>query len=157
VTRDAPVFSCPDDTGGANYAPSCYRSVGTSYFTNILMIGDPVPLVLPTDPCNQPPGSPNTLKKKLRKRIRQLYRNAVTTDPARLVLIGDYGWVNDVDFQDDPNPVSWHGKTYTHNLAFMDGHSAFTRMAKGMLVMPAYTEIPFRDLLTEAAACQGTP
>jgi prepilin-type N-terminal cleavage/methylation domain-containing protein len=157
LTRDAPVFRCPDDSGGANYTPSCYQAVGTSYFTNLLMIGDPQPIILPDDPCNQPPSSANTLKKKIKKRIRRLSRNAVTSDPTRLVLLGEYGWVNDVDYQQDPNPVFWHGRVYAHNLAFMDGHAAFVTMEKGMLVMPNYTEVPFRDLLVEASACQGKP
>ncbi len=167
-TNDAKVFRCPSDTGSTQARqPTCYEAVGTSYLISEMFAVDRLQ-TLPFDPCNQPPRS---LKKEINKRIQAtvmdpflnpkapppgswgpkgLKRDQVTTDPSRLLLLGDHDWLNTWDFQ-IVEVADWHGRRHSYSMAFMDGHAEFLALRKGMHVTPKYTVIPFKDLLPLAS------
>lgn len=147
VARDAEVFHCPADIGTtATAGATSYDYVGTSYYTNDLLIGENKPQApFPDDPCMD-------LKNKLIPRLTQVTRGKISNE-SRLLLIGDAAWY----FMQKYNSTSWlywHGRKYFHNLGFMDGHVAFIEIHKGLYVTPQYTVIPFRDLLDSASSCQ---
>ena len=133
------VFHCPDDDGGvpgfACHTPA-YEYIGTSYQTNILLIGQSQIAV--ADNPRKP------LHEAINLRIRHLKRGAIE-DPSRMLLIGEYGWVNEwmpgVDW-----PKDWHDRPHHHNLAFLDGHVEFLHVRKGLYVTHQYRVQPFRQL-----------
>ena len=72
-------------------------------------------------------------------------------NPSRLLLIGDYGWIN--QFRPAPHPVQewkelaeWHGRENYHSLAFLDGHVQFLNIRKGFYVTEDYFVLPFEGL-----------
>ena len=73
--------------------------------------------------------------------------------PSRLLLIGDYGWVNQWSPSVDLR-TEWHVRRGHHNLAFLDGHVDFLRIRKGLLVTAACRVLPFADLDRLAIPCQ---
>lgn len=136
---DAAVFECPADNGQVpGYGPglSGFYCLGNSYQTNILLVG---PDRLGTAHAELRP-----LHEAINQRLAGLRRDAVS-EPARLVLLGDYGWVNQW------NPESgfrteWHGGEFQHNVGFLDGHVEFRRIDKGVYNGPDYRVLPFADL-----------
>ncbi|MBI4579482.1 MAG: type II secretion system protein [Planctomycetes bacterium] len=156
------VFRCPGDTGSFISADGGTDTVysrhwdyyGTSYRSNRYVIGPTPPRASWNDPCW-------ALIDDLRRRFDQLSLSLSNApNESRLVLVGNYGfddWQNPA--QDKP-PVEFHTRSYRghsgvrldlvsgsrHNLAFMDGHAAFTEVRKGIYVAPLYTLIPFRDM-----------
>ena len=134
------LFRCPADNGGlaTPYPPqvSTYRLLGTSYNTNLLLVG-PVASGYPNDKLIP-------LIDAVNKRIHNLKRGEVD-DPHSLLLIGDFGWVNQW-LPDGTHRTEWHEKSYHHNLAFMDGHAEFLHIRKGLYVTVEYRIQPFRKL-----------
>lgn len=157
----AGVFRCPADTGGTSLAmprvPSC-RYWGTSYRTNIFLIGQNK-----YDPFNPP--TTNELDEKISGRLRSLHISQVTASPANLMLIGDQGWLSQWQFMPPAVKSSWerllkpytewHIKPECYNLAFMDGHTALTKIRKAYYVTDDYSIIPFKDLYVLANKVQG--
>ncbi len=134
---NAKVFKCPADKGGlmGTNLP-LFSYIGTSYQTNIYLIG-------PDQIGTLPPGC-NVLRSRINANLKNLNINRVDGH-SRLVLIGDYGWLN------QSRPVvprigDWHGRDYYHNMAFMDSHVDFLRIRKGLFVAPEYTVLPFKHL-----------
>ena len=129
----AKVFRCPADKGdrGLPY----YLSDGTSYVTNILLIGQNRIGWLPS----------MDLRDAINSRLENLNRENVD-NPDRLLLIGDYEW----SFQWSPSPdsqgVSWHGRKCHYNLAFLDGHVEYLHIRKGLYITDKYTILPFERL-----------
>jgi len=143
----ARIFRCPSDRGGVpGTTLSAYRRFGTSYQTNILLIGQ-----------NQigTRGIPSQLK-PLHHQINQRLKNLAITSIGRggkLLLIGDYGWVNQW-MPGVPLRTEWHNKDYHHNLAFLDGHVEFLRIRKGLYVTSDYSVLPFQELYDLARQVQ---
>jgi hypothetical protein len=158
--KSAEVFCCPADKGGV--FPSmprerAFRLLGTSYQTNIFLIG----------PKSYGPFSIRTkdLDLGISKRIGCLRINQVTANPAHLVLMGDQSWIN----QWKPMPslvkqqwekgwkpyAEWHIKPDHYNLAFMDSHTAFVKIRKAYYVTDDYSIIPFKELYALAYQVQG--
>jgi prepilin-type processing-associated H-X9-DG protein len=132
---DAKVFRCPSDKGGLRVtALPIYSYLGTSYQTNIFLIGQNKIGWLPD----------KELKDAINARLKDLKRHQVD-NPARLLLIGDYGWMSQ-SLPLVPRVRDWHGRPYHHNLAFLDGHVKFLRIRKGLYVTDEYTVLPFKDL-----------
>lgn len=129
----AKIFKCPADKGDTGLP--CYFTDGTSYVTNILLIGQNQIGWLPS----------NELKDAINAKLKNLNYRSVD-NPARLLLIGDYGW----GFQWLPSPysqgVSWHGRRCHHNVAFLDGHVQFLHIRKGLYITDEYTVLPFKEL-----------
>ena len=139
---DAKVFKCPSDIGGVKWPEPIYTRFGTSYQTNILLIGQ-----------NQigPLPSP-TLRDEINKRLKNLKRSYVD-NPAKLLLIGDYGWSN--DWRPTVNRIGdWHGRPHHHNVAFLDAHVEFLHIRKGLYVTTEYTVLPFKELYELALEVQ---
>jgi hypothetical protein len=152
--RTATVFSCPADRGGvpdSYFLEKVYRAHGTSYQTNIFLVGP--------DTCRPFSEHTRDLDLAIAARLPHLSIDRVASH-SRLVLIGDYGWVN----QWDPAPfpyvqwkkqAEWHGKQDHHSVAFLDGHTAFIEVRKGIYVTSEYCVLPFQDLYQIATQVQG--
>lgn len=145
----ARVYRCPSDGGSEEARPTHYDYYGNSYLTNYMMIGQEQFRIDRKDPVR-------SVLYKVRAQIKGGVRmSRVTTNHAELLLVGDAGWVNSFDFLPNREPIEWHRERRTHNIGFLDGHAAFTKIRKGIHVdAPNYVVIPFRDLAGEAAACQ---
>lgn len=162
------VFSCPGDTGGlVQVYPEPVNSThfdywGTSYRANRFMIGPMPPEVSWFNPCQ-------TLIDQLRARFDHLSLNVSTlSSESRLILVGDYGFINWQNTDNSEEPVEFHARSYRssshipydplyasrHNVGFVDGHVSFTQIRKGIYVCAGYTVIPFRDMQHAFAADQ---
>lgn len=139
--RDAGVYACPGDRTNLSY----FEYYGTSYRTNPCLIGRGTLFVPATDPCRD-------VMLDVSRRIRNLNRSRVS-DESRLLLLGDFEWVNHWQFNFPPGP-HWHERPGMFNMAFLDGHVEFIRIRKGIHADSGYTTLPFRDLQSDAAACQ---
>ena len=141
---DAKVFRCPSDNG--TIGKLMYDEVGTSYQTNMLLIGEGRVLPLPNDPGLR-------LTNGINNRLLNLNRSQVA-NPARLLLIGDYG--SGYQWLPSPYPrgVTWHDRCCHYNVAFLDGHVEFLKIRKGVYVSDEYVVIPFKRLYKLASEVQ---
>ncbi len=139
------VFLCPSDRGSESVRPTNFDYYGTSYRTNHMIIGKLPFKWPPDDPCDQ-------VFERISNRLSELNQSDIQ-DTSRLALMGDAGWV-DAWRTDTAEPIEWHHRTDTHNVAFMDGHVAFTLIRKGIHTCSDYTTIPYAELANEAYDCQ---
>jgi prepilin-type processing-associated H-X9-DG protein len=98
------------------------------------------------------------LDQEISNRLPDLNRNRVC-NPSRLLLIGDYGWIN--QWKPQPHPrqdwkelAEWHGREDHHNVAFLDGHVRFLNIRKGVYVAEEYCVLPFEELFGLALQVQ---
>ena len=142
---NAKVFNCPADKGGVPgpylYEPA-YRALGTSYQTNIFLIGQ--------DACGAFSPETEPLDLEISKHLKNL-KYADVSSLSRLLLIGDYGWINQWKpvlhpVQEWKDLAEWHDRVDCHNMAFLDGHVEFLTIHKGVYVAPDYTIVPFQSL-----------
>ena len=152
--NDARVFCCPADIGGAP-GPWLYEKVyhvyGTSYITNIFLIGQ--------NACGTFDPNTKILDAEISKRLPKVGINDVA-NPSRLLLIGDYGWINQwrpaVKLPEELKElVEWHDRVDCYNLAFLDGHVKFLNIRKGFYVTSEYCMLPFKELFDLAYQVQG--
>ena len=141
----ADVFHCPADKGGGDVPTNHYDYKGTSYITNLMLVGQTQLSLRLFDPCRKAIKDLNRTLKDLRR--HQLYNES------KLVLIGDGGWVNAWDIGAFRR-IDWHDRPRTHNVAFMDGHVEFLEIRKGLHVTSDYSVVPFKDLVDDFQACQ---
>ena len=141
----ASVFRCPSDRGGGPAKDHHFRWCGTSYVMNP-MLTQPGLQVAPNDPCE-----PQLTE--LSQRLPGLTRSRVGPE-SKLILAGDFGWGYDWDRNDAINRARWHTSTPEHNLAFMDGHAAFTRIRKGLHITQDYHVTPFQDMVGALVSTQ---
>jgi prepilin-type N-terminal cleavage/methylation domain-containing protein/prepilin-type processing-associated H-X9-DG protein len=155
VTEDnAELFCCPADRGGIPgglYRERAYRVNGTSYQTNIFLVGP--------DGCRAFSAHTKDLDDKISARLPGLNLNRVA-NPARVLLIGDYGWVGQWRPKQHASPemkelAEWHLRPDYHNVAFLDGHVRFLEIQKGHYVTTEYCVLPFEDLFSLAREVQG--
>lgn len=154
IEDGAKIFCCPADRGGVpGYAAEekAYNYYGTSYQTNLMLIGQNQ-LLIASDQFA-------LLHEEINKRLRNLTLNRVNQH-SRLLLIGDYGWVN--QWKPIPHPredwkelAEWHGRTDCFNMAFLDGHVGFFAIGKGIYVSDEYSVVPFEELYGLARELQG--
>lgn len=153
---EAKAFLCPADRGGVSgfrYEMQAYRWLGTSYQTNLMLIGNATidTRIIPTE------GYFN-LHVAINKRLPKLKISRVAS-PARLLLVGDYGFGNQWRFGNIApflkELAEWHQRTDTHNMAFLDGHVKFVKIIKGLYVGDEYTVLPFKELYSMARTAQG--
>ncbi len=152
--NNAKVFCCPSDSGGipgAFLREKAYMVHGTSYQTNIFLIGQ--------NRCVTFSEKTKVLDQEISQRLTSLNRSSVA-NPSLLLLIGDYGWIN--QWKPTPHPeeewkelAEWHGKADHHNMAFLDGHVNFQNIRKGFYVTSEYWVLPFEDLKELALDVQG--
>jgi len=143
--KDAYVFRCPADNGDENKQPTYYDYYGTSYQTNLMLVGQNKLRILRDDPCKE-------VVKAINEQLKNLRRDRIGNE-AGLVLMGDGGWWNTLAFY-GTKTIEWHNRRQSHNLAFMDGHVEFLTVRKGLNVTPTYNVIPFENLRSEACDCQ---
>jgi prepilin-type N-terminal cleavage/methylation domain-containing protein/prepilin-type processing-associated H-X9-DG protein len=144
--HEAEVFRCPADEGGDNIRPSHFEYYGTSYQTNVMLIGPDRMAVEQADPVMP-------VLRKVNKRLPGISTSKATTNPSLLILMGDYGWPN-TWWYSSIKRFEWHDAPCSHNLAFLDGHVSFTRVRKGLHYTADYITIPFDDLAKEASQLQ---
>ncbi|MFC1604648.1 type II secretion system protein [Planctomycetota bacterium] len=147
ITEDAAkAFCCPGDQGGVPPAYTIQYKVhlylGTSYQTNIFLIGQ--------DACGTFSEKTKELDAEISSRLSNLTINDVY-NPSRLLLLGDYGWINQWDPGSDPphewkERAEWHGREDCFNLVFLDGHCGLIKIKKGIYVDDAYSILPFKEL-----------
>jgi len=139
----AEIFKCPSDRGEElGSGMPFYTTKGSSYTTNIFLIGPPQGCQLPSQ----------ELMDELNARISNVNYQSVST-PSLLSLIGDYGW-NNCWQPTVPRIGDCHGKRCFHNLAYLDGHVDFVPIIKGLYVTDEYTVIPFDGLRALAREVQ---
>lgn len=141
LTSGGEVFHCPGDRGD----PSHFLHYGTSYRMNLCVVGQSRLFVRNSDPCR------DTME-KVSDRLKHLNR-AQMHDESRLLLMGDFEWVNHWQFN-MPEGINWHGRRSYFNMAFLDGHAGFVRICKGIHTCSDYTVIPFKNLQLELCQCQ---
>lgn len=145
IKTNAKIFCCPADRGGVpGYAvrEKAHDYLGTSFQTNLMLIGPDQVLVLPD--LFQP------LHLEINKRLKNLTLDRVDNH-SRMLLIGDYGSYN--QWRPTPHPsedwkelAEWHDRPDCHNMAFLDGHVGFLNLRKGFYVTDEYTVLPFEEL-----------
>ena len=153
IENDAKIFCCPADRGGVPdfaYQEKAYNYLGTSYQTNIHLIGQDQIQVLDDQF--------KTLYEEINKRLKNLTLNSVS-HPSQLLLIGDYGWFNQSELAENPRQdwkelAEWHGRTNCHNMAFLDSHVKFLNIRKGFYMTDEYIILPFQELFAEARQLQ---
>ena len=160
--NSAKVFHCPADHGGVLSRPGVkvFTYIGTSYQTNFLLVGPESGGISTRLWYSSITSDIQLLEDGLRARVDTANRNTIDNH-SQLILIADYSWYN----QWNPNPDwmsdeekeigEWHGRADHHCVAFLDGHSAFTEIRKGIWVDGHYTIIPWRNLHPLARKIQG--
>lgn len=148
----AGVFHCPGDTfaHGRMVTPTFFDYYGNSYKANRLLTGPGDAPISALDPCRDLFASMASYSSG--SRAVPFTRNQVLAEN-RLLLIGDFGWEEAWNVA-STDRIEWHGRPYTHNIGFMDGHVDTVPIIKGLHVTSTYTVIPFRHLLDDAARCQ---
>jgi prepilin-type N-terminal cleavage/methylation domain-containing protein len=153
--NEAKVFYCPSDKGGIPRRPlqeKAYQYFGTSYQTNLFLIGENKYWAF----SNKTKPLDEEISKRL---LNGLNRNQVGNS-SRLLLIGDFGWINQwwPERQlaaDVKEQAEWHRKTDHHNMAFLDSHTQFLNIHKGFYITDQYTVVPFIELYDLAYEVQG--
>jgi len=157
--NDAKVFRCPADRGGmpgATLRQKVYQVIGTSYQTNIFLVGGALSFPLWYSPMT---ADTTALGDAINQRIVNLKRGNVH-NASQLLLIGDYGWINQWKPTPFPDPewkqiAEWHGRPDYHCMAFLDGHAKFLEIRKGFWVTGEYAVLPFADLYPVGRRIQG--
>ncbi len=142
----ARLFRCPADEGDPYYGPVAYLYFGNSYQTNFMLIGRGS---LPT----MMPGPVAELNRSINEHLVNLKADAVC-EPSRLLLVGDNNWVTQWEESFDPGR-DWHGVRGRYNMAFLDGHLAFTDIHKGVYLDDDYRIQPFKALDEATLALQS--
>ena len=153
LVSTAQVFRGRSDRGGTPgpfVRLQAYRYWGTSYQTNIFLIGQ--------DGCGAFSDATQELDAEISKRLRNLNLGKVA-NPARVLLIGDYGWVNQWkpvphSFEEWKKRAEWHDKPEHFSLAYLDGHCDFLHIRKSHYVADEYSVVPFSDLYGLAREAQ---
>ncbi|MCU0917749.1 MAG: hypothetical protein MUC88_24775 [Planctomycetes bacterium] len=133
----ATVFRCPADRDALGTRDgSYYRDRGNSYQASLIVV------------------APDRLLTSLPERWGAINQEILAYgrperdrvfQPQRLAWIGDFFWTVQLD------PLStrctgWHGRRHYHNVAFFDGHVAFTEIIRGMYdVDGSYRMQPHRE------------
>ena len=156
IENGAKIFFCPGDVGGVpGYAvlEKAYHYLGTSYQTNNMLIG-PNQMLIGNDKFS-------VLHVEVNKRLKKLNISRVNHH-SRLLLIGDYGWYNQIKAPPHPPHPSldlkelaeWHDRVDCHNMAFLDSHVKFLNIRKGFYVTDEYSMVPFDELFGMACEIQ---
>ncbi len=152
----ARLFSCPADRGGVvGYAGStAYALYGNSYAANIYIMGP--------DKVSTANQRTAALHRAINKLLPDMSRVQITNNPQEVIIAGDHGWHNQL-FGLHPSEAykkegQWHRKQDSYNIAFLDGHVAFTPIRESrFFVSGQYNAIPFRELNTLAATVYADP
>jgi prepilin-type N-terminal cleavage/methylation domain-containing protein len=144
----AKVFRCPTDKGGQFYTGTAHDYFGNSYQTNLMLVGLGE---LETDP-EITPEPWRELHEEINKLLPDLKRTSVS-EPARVVLVGDNNWINQWNWS-KPYGKEWHDKEHHYSVAFLDGHTGFVHIRKGLYVADEYRVLPLREFYRLARELQ---
>ena len=140
---EAKVFKCGADKARfTGSGLSVYSSHGTSYRTNLLLIG----------PSRIPPLPSIELTSLINNSLKNLRLGRVDNH-SRLLLVGDNPWVTQW-WPTSKQPPAWHGRCCYSNLAYLDGHVEFIKIRKGLYLTDEYTVLPSHDLYSCAREVQ---
>ena len=158
--HQAEVFHCPGDHGGmpgASLRTKVFIRIGTSYVTNLLLIGDKrfsfagwySPMTADT----------TALEDEVNNRLNSINSHNLGNH-SQLLLMGDYGWYNqwkptDVLTDEERQVAEWHGRPNYYYMAFLDGHAAYLEIIRGLWVADEYTILPWKELYPVARKVQG--
>jgi prepilin-type N-terminal cleavage/methylation domain-containing protein len=145
--RKAGVFRCRADKGGILGLPPqelAYHYFGNSYQTNFFLIG-PNQAYVPRDKRED-------LYNQINARLQNL-TIANVSNHARLLLVGDNNWVCEWKLL-MPHGKEWHIEPRHYCVAFLDGHTDFIKIRKGLYVTAEYNILPFKDLYKMACDVQ---
>lgn len=130
----ANVFRCPGDNGSASSSAMKYfDEIGTSYMTNVFLIGD---------------YSVWIGDEEVRRRINEYVKDARMqhiSNPSEVLLLGDFHWWQQW-VEDAPEGDVWHRRAGHFNMAFVDTHAALVEIEKGPAFGPGYRIWPFPEL-----------
>lgn len=140
TSSGADIYCCPSDTGSDMERPTLFDYNGSSYGTNLLVVGNLS--IHPLDPCR--PVLQTAKNRQLPMKLQKINVNL-----SKLVFMADWGWLATWHYSSNRR-IEWHGRAESHNLAFLDGHVSFSRLHKCMHVSSDYTIIPFADLQATA-------
>lgn len=146
-SNDAEAFRCPSDTGTDREQPSVFDYYGTSYSTNYMLVGQNAVNIR-----YMPPEPLLIVKLRLNVRLKRFTRSDLWGE-SMLMLVGEFGWFKHAN-PDSSACIRWHRRPHFQNIAFMDGHAKGVWIRKGTYVNSDYNLIPFRELLSPAAASQ---
>jgi prepilin-type N-terminal cleavage/methylation domain-containing protein/prepilin-type processing-associated H-X9-DG protein len=139
----AEVFRCPADTGKDDpFGMKYYGDIGTSYQTNLLLIGQSQVSFVSTP----------ELTAAINKRLSGIRETDVARS-SETILLGDANWVMQWDAI-LPEGTPWHVKRFFFNLAFADGHVDFIQITKGIHIGPDYRVIPWQEVFSLAKQVQ---
>jgi prepilin-type N-terminal cleavage/methylation domain-containing protein len=130
---EAKVFYCPADE--TDTGEQFYGTIGTSYKTNMLLVGNFTVSSLPS----------GALRDAINSKLGNLTLNQVA-GPSQLLLVGDYPWQSQWLPSPYPFGMPWHGRCCHFNMAFLDSHVEFIKIHKGLHITDEYRTIPFKDL-----------
>jgi prepilin-type N-terminal cleavage/methylation domain-containing protein len=140
AVSDAKVFKCPGDNGRDVPSGMVYfDDMGTSYQTNVLLIGP--------DQVNVA-AFPTPLGDELNRRLRRLNVSQVN-HPSQLLLAGDSEWGTQWE-PNGPEGIVWHYRPGHFCVAFLDGHVEYLHIPKGAMCGPGYCVLPFGALCSLA-------
>lgn len=158
----AKIFRCPADRGGilSRPGPKVYTIYGTSYQANLLLVG-PESMGISTRQW-YPTMTPDiqVLEDGFAAKVDTANRNSVDNH-SQLLLIADYSWYNqwnpwpDFMTEQEKEIGEWHGRPDHYCVAFLDGHSKFVEIRKGIWVDDEYTILPWKELYPAARNIQG--
>ena len=139
----AELFRCPGDNGTQDpFGMKHYGDIGTSYQTNLLLIGQSQIGTLTTPELTQ----------EINKRLAGIKKTDVAR-PSETLLLGDADWVTHWE-PTFPAGVAWHGKKHYFNVAYVDCHVGFIEIKKGIHIAPDYRVVPFSDVSSLALKVQ---
>jgi len=152
---NAEIFKCPADNGNFEIIHEAstmnnrvyYSEFGTSYQTNILLIGQNQIGMLLNDTDD------HKLTEGINKHLKDNKLGKVG-NPSEILLMGDYEWGTQWQSMWPRGAAEWHRKDYHHCVAFLDGHTDFLHIKKGMYITPKYRIVPFKSLYSLAISIQ---
>lgn len=149
----AKVFRCPGDRGGvlSRPGPKVHTVIGTSYQTNILLVGPGSALIGVQRWYRTMTPDIRLLQEEIDDRVDSANRDSVDNH-SQLILIADYSWYNQWNpypgfmSEEEKKTGEWHGRPDCHNVAFLDGHADFVEIRKGIWVNEEYAIMPWREV-----------
>jgi len=156
-TSAAGVFACPSDRGDAGALPiygpvderRYFDRFGTSYLANPLLVSE-LPIRYSSLDVIQ------SVSKRLDSMLAGLTTSQISNE-SRLVLVGDGPWQRQWSSAHPNDAQYWHTQPRMHNMGFMDGHTDYIEIRRGVHVSAKYTVIPFASMQSEVAALQWRP
>jgi len=149
ITQEsAKLFCCPADRGGLLGSPPGHKAYvwdGTSYSTNILLVG--------SDQVSVSGPDPNRVKlhQEINRHLPKMNITKVSNPHDKTILVGDSGWyqqfLNSLVLSGDRKKrVEWHDVNDCYNIAFLGGNVGHVKIKHGVYLTDDYYVLPFDHL-----------